>query len=215
MSDQAYVWVSSFRRSSELILGLETDRTDGSNGSPRTGLPLARSIWVGEVPPLHQLPCRIWPGREKPRDLPPLFLVRGFIFVTQEAARILECGDLGDGSLEKVAMVASETSDEIERHVFCWVLGNTKSALDLAASRLEHVVTDAPCRPYGFLPNRPRDGDVRVDEMALWGPDVWYDPALRDGVFLGRKLGDALEAAGLARAFHIHKAPVQVPLVKV
>lgn len=210
MPDRHYVWVSSFRKDSGLILGFKTDRTDGTTGSSKAGLSVARSIWVGEVPPPDQLPERIWPGREGRRSLSPLFIVRGFIFVTHDAARILERFDLGGGRLREVAVLASEDATEIDETVFCWVFGNKKSALDLACSRLEHLVTDAPGEPYGFLPAGVTDGDIRVREEALSGPDVWYDPALIDALFLGRRLGEELEAAGLAKAFRLHRAPVEL-----
>ena len=208
MSDRDFVWVSSFRKAAELILGLETDRTGGSNGNPKKGLPVARSVWVGEVPPLDELPCKIWRVREIPHTLPPLFIVRGFIFVTHEAARVLERFDLGEGRLEKVAVTASEEASKIDQTVFCWVFGNRKSALDMASSRLDHVVTDAPGDPYAFLPANVADDDIRVRKEAMSGPEVWYDPALNDAVFFGRRLGDALQAAGLAKDFRLHRAPV-------
>ncbi|WP_199857728.1 hypothetical protein [Erythrobacter sp. EC-HK427] len=49
---------------------------------------------------------------------------------------------------------------------------------------------------------------IAVSRAALQGPDVWLDDGLFKSLFMSRRLGDALEAAGLKETPFLYKARV-------
>jgi hypothetical protein len=58
------------------------------------------------------------------------------------------------------------------------------------------------------LPTIKKDDQLAVSPAAFDGPDVWVDPLLFKSVFLSGALGDALDAAGLRRAFDLFRCRV-------
>ena len=51
-------------------------------------------------------------------------------------------------------------------------------------------------------------GLMAVSAAALGGPDVWVDPTLFKSVFVSGRLGDALDEAGLRKAFRLYRSRV-------
>ena len=162
--------------------------------------------------PVECCPNRLWgeddlPAYEKrvPLDkpLPHLFEAAGQWFVSDKAARIINQFDLGSGALYPVGegVFRKDRTTRVPGDYFCWIFGNTKEAF----------LPDETPRKEAFgiggktwcMPDKPVDGDVAITRSAIVGPDVWVDPGLFKAIFLSGPLGDALQEAGMGKAFRL------------
>jgi hypothetical protein len=58
------------------------------------------------------------------------------------------------------------------------------------------------------MPVLNHDDQIAVSRAAIGGPDVWVDPTLFRSVFLSGRLGDALDQAGMRKAFLLSRCRV-------
>ena len=160
------------------------------------------------VPP-ELCPRRIWgDGSRAFNKVPDLFWAMSQWIVSERAADVMRKFDLGGGALHPVAegVFRNNGVTPLPGNYFCWIFGNTKNAFAPDASR-DIRTPDVPGL-WWKMPWKLADDDVAVSQAALAGPDVWLDMMLFKSVFLSGALGDALDHAGLRKAFRLFKCRV-------
>jgi hypothetical protein len=151
------------------------------------------------------LPQKAVEDRSRPvRRLTSLFLVNGFLCLTDTAAKVLRDHDLGKGGLFPLALFRSDGVTPIPGPFWALNFGAKKSALNSEASK-------GLDRNYQgrFVPSLSiKDDDAAVTPAALEGPDIWGDERLLRGFFVSSRLAKALHKAKLDRAFHLVRCRV-------
>ncbi|MET1112192.1 MAG: hypothetical protein ABWX67_11760 [Allosphingosinicella sp.] len=213
MSD--YVWVSNMNADSMLTKYMSSDVGERTTEQAQDGL---RIKWFGKPAPPDYGPRKIWADEihederaMRPKYTPePLFDADGFWIVCSKAAEILRGFDLGGGTLNRVSegVWAPDPAVRDPDEWFCWTFGNAKKAF-LQAHSPQAPGRDGPeLRDVCNMPFAMADDVIAVSADATRGPDVWIDRGLARSVFLSRALGDALDSAGLGKAFRIYRARV-------
>lgn len=150
-------------------------------------------------------PRQIWSTRPGSLDrLPHVFLVNGDWIVSGEATEIFRRFDLGDGALCPVGVLQSDKTTPAKGNWFTWSIGNRKSAFSEADSPATSAMAGVG-RSLCLIPTISKDDDIVVSASALTGPDIWVDPTLFKSIFVSGPLGEALTAAGLAKAFRLFR----------
>jgi hypothetical protein len=146
------------------------------------------------------LPQRAIEDRGRPvRSLPALFMVNGFLCVTDKAAQVLRDHDLGKGGLYNLELFRSDGQTPITGPFWALNFGEKKSALNLAESKgLARSPQDRFSPSLLIQPD-----DVAVTAAALQGADLWGDEKLVSGFFVSPKLAKALFKAKLDKAFYL------------
>jgi hypothetical protein len=161
----------------------------------KDGLPMAR----------EDCPQRIWSTRAGSLErLPGVFLVNGYWIVSGEAADIMRRFDLGAGAFFPVEILLSDKSTPAPGSWFVWSIGNRKTAFREADSPAARAMAGVG-RSLCLIPMMPKDDDIAVSPAALDGPEIWMDKTLFKSIFVSGPLGEALTAAGLAKAFRLFR----------
>ncbi len=207
-----HVWLSNAYMDTRIKLFVETDvnaanpenaskaQQLNNNGAPVPAELCPSKIWASEgAADYDQMPAG---------SMPELFYARGHWIVSEKAAAVLRQFDLGGGALYPLreGVFGKDQKARVAGEFFTWIFGNLKRTFlpDQTANKMPFGVAGLRWN----LPWKLKDGDIAVSSAALIGPDVWLDDTLFDAIFLSQPLGDALVAAGLKRAFHLHKARV-------
>ena len=104
-----------------------------------------------------------------------LFISRGYIVVSEAAARILREFDLGQGALYPTRVTKADQQTEVGEGWYCIHFGNARESVVPEESR-----GLMPARPdVSVLASYRKAGDVAVSRNVLGGPDVWVDPRSR------------------------------------
>ncbi len=150
-------------------------------------------------------PRRIWSTRAGSLGrLPDVFLVNGYWIVSGEAADLMRRFDLGEGDFFPVEILLSDRTTPASGSWFVWSIGNKKTAFLEAHSPAARAMTGVG-RSLCLIPTMPKDDDIAVSPAALEGPDIWMDKTLFKSIFVSGPLGEALTAAGLAKAFRLYR----------
>jgi hypothetical protein len=201
------VWICDVLADQDLVLLMETDIVAQDTGRAIEAINLLKA---GKPVPADMCPKQVWGGEtaEWVKGTPDLFLANAYPIVSERAADMLRQFDLGEGALYPVdAVYQKDRTTRIPGNFFCWIFGNSKSAF--AASDSSDVRPFAgPNSGRWKMPFVHKDGQLAVSSAALRGPDVWVDPTLFKSVFVSGRLGDALDGAGLRRAFRLYRCRV-------
>lgn len=205
-----HVWISDILTDSELIVMFGSDIAEENTPQAIEGLKLLKP---GRPVPRDLCPRRVWneKGRKERTRLPHLSIINGYPIVSECAAAVLRQFDLGEGALYPIdGAFQSDRATPIDGNYFSWVFGNQKNAflpLESPNKRAFGVKVDGEYVRWS-LPILPEDDGIAVSMNGLQGPDVWVDPLLFKSVFLSGPLGDALEKAGLRKAFRLFRCRV-------
>jgi len=205
MTDTA--WISNVLADPDLVLLMETDvvAEDAQRAIETLNL-----LKAGKPVPAEMCPKRIWGGEtaEWINGTPDLFLANTYPIVSERSAEVLRQFDLGGGALYPVdEVLQKDRTTPIAGPFFCWVFGNSKSAF-AASESPEARPFAGPNSGRWKMPFVHKDDQLAVSAAALGGPDVWVDPTLFKSVFVSGRLGDALDGAGLRRAFRLTRCRV-------
>ena len=205
-----HVWISSAQQDPGLIQRVHTDLAQQDDEPDLKGQELNKK---GLPVPPELCPKKIW-GDESARTfkkMPDLFWAWSQWIVSERAADVMRRFDLGGGALHPVSegVYQRDGVTRVPGNYFCWTFGNTKSAFLPEQSRNARA-PDIPGM-WWKLPWKPADDDIAVSGSALIGPEVWLDDMLFKSVFLSGPLGDALDDAGLRKAFRLFKCRVIAP----
>lgn len=196
------VWITDVLADPDLVLMMETDIVANDTARAIEALNLLKA---GKSVPAAMCPKQVWAGEAAKLSglLPDLFLANAYPIVSERGAAVLRQFDLGGGALHPVdAVFQQDRHTQLPGTFYCWVFGNTKAAFDPDHS--------FGVRPFAGLnsgrwkmPFVHKDDQLAVSPAALTGPDVWVDPTLFKSVFVSGKLGEALDKAGLTKAFRL------------
>lgn len=202
-----YVWISGARQEAGLIQRVHTEIQSKDEKREIEGQQLNNK---GLSVPPELCPQRIWGDGSAPafKKMPDLFWAMSQWIVSERAADVMRKFDLGGGALYPVTegVYQSDGVTRVPGNYFCWIFGNTKTAFLPDASR-NLSPPDVPGL-WWDMPWKLADDDIAVSDAALVGPDVWLDKMLFKSVFLSGPLGDALDNAGLRKAFRLFKCRV-------
>ena len=202
-----HVWISGARQDSTLIKSVLTEIEAKDKKKEIDGQLLNEK---GVSVPHELCPKKIWGDGFAPafKGMPDLFWARSQWIVSERAADIIRQFNLGDGALYPVSegVFQSDGLTPLPGNFFCWIFGNTKNAFIPDLSRNMRS-PDVPGL-WWSMPWKLQDEDVAVSQAALVGPEVWLDKMLFKSVFLSGPLGDALDRAGLRKAFRLFKCRV-------
>jgi hypothetical protein len=207
MSD--YVWLSMALDDVTLIGKFHTDIVaQDVDIAIKAGTQIQR----GQPVPKAMCPKKIWCDKNSSvsKRIPRLIDAEGYWIVTAHAADILKQFDLGGGALYPVSegIFQKDQVTRVPGDYFCWIFGNVKNAFLEQHSPRAKPMSGADTRDWCKMPFDLADDDIAVSSAAQIGPDVWVDPILFQSLFVSARLGDALEAAGLRKAFRLFRCPV-------
>jgi hypothetical protein len=132
-----------------------------------------------------------------------LFISRGYIVVSEAAARILRGIDLGAGALYPVRVTLADQQTPVGEGWYCLNFGNVQQSVVREESR-----GLMQARPGVWLLSAYRKaGDVAVSRDVIDGPDIWVDPRVVGGFFVSGRLGAMIEQARLT-GFYLSKCRV-------
>jgi hypothetical protein len=160
----------------------------------------------------NMCPKKIWGDDLAPHftTIPHLTSAQSHWIVSAKAAEVLRQFDLGGGALYSVAdgIFQKDGVTRVPGDYFCWIFGNSKKAFLEQHSPAAKPMSGATTRDWCVMPSNLADKDIAVSTAALVGPDVWVDPLLFQSLFVSGRLGDALDAAGLRKAFRLFQCRV-------
>lgn len=199
------VWVSTVAMENTLVQMMSTDRTDA----------VWSAIMEARMPTAGDLPIMAW--ADSPRDnldkLPLLFSgPSGFTF-TREIAEPLLRFDLGRTFVLPMRIFLYDRKTEVhaDRHYYTMPRYEVFKALapEQSPALLPNPYEKTPTT--WSLPRPTKDGDVAVHARALDGPAIWHDPQLMSGQFFRGDVVAALEAAGVAKPWRLHRCRIVWP----
>jgi hypothetical protein len=200
------VWLSAILAESSLILMVKTD-IDQDNTA--VAIEAGKLLRAGKSVAADMSPKLIWGDEDrKPLTrLPDLFVAQSYVVVSHKAAEILRQFDLGGGALHPVEVVQGDRTTRVPGDYYTWIFGNEKQALLGEQSR--DLSQFGPVFTGRWkMPVLHHDDQIAVSRAAIGGPDVWVDPTLFRSVFLSGRLGDALDQAGMRKAFLLSRCRV-------
>lgn len=207
MSD--HVWLSTALADVGLVGKLDTDiwvqNTD-------LAVEAEKRNKRGRSVPGDMCPKKIWGDDRAPhfKTIPHLVSAQCHWIVSAQAADVLRQFDLGGGAIYPVAdgLFQKDQVTRVPGDCFCWIFGNSKAAFLEQHSPAAKPMSGADTRDWCTMPHDLADDDIAVAGAAQDGPDVWVDPRLFQSLFLSGRLGDALEGAGLRKAFRLLRCRV-------
>jgi hypothetical protein len=157
----------------------------------------------GEAPPAEAFPVAYlqkWTNTTLPKK--PVFQIFGFPIVTREAKELFEQFDIGNTQFHPTKIYEFGAKKLYPGEFFHLSLGATKRAFVPEETSPKCLIPgwDPPRYMTNFMAG---DGAVAVTEAALKGYDLWYDPDLRNSVFLSQRLVDAIVAKKWKRWFFL------------
>jgi hypothetical protein len=202
-----HVWFSDARQQTSLIMRVDTDISVNDEDKAIEGQKLNQK---GKPVPAELCPTMIWGDDTAPHfgRMPDLFYAMSQWIVSSRAADVLRQYDLGGGALYPVSggVFEKDRSTRVPGDYFCWTFGNSKNAF--LPEQSENVSPPQVPGLWWDMAWKPKDNEVAVSRAALEGPDIWLDAMLFKSIFMSGALGDALEQAGLTKAFHLHRCRV-------
>ncbi|MCU9850297.1 hypothetical protein OEZ60_20120 [Defluviimonas sp. WL0024] len=146
------------------------------------------------------LPQRAVEQLPKATRISHLFMVNGFLCMTEKAATVLRQHDLGGGGLYPLELFRHDGVTPVPGPFWALNFGQKKSAVNAAESTgIDGPYPDGKCHPKFWI----KDDELAVGAAALEGADIWGDSRSEIGFFVSPKLGAALHKAGLAKVFHL------------
>ncbi len=200
MSDIPYF--SSAFTDTTLILKLEADLVVEDNAK---AVEACHAMARGEVLRDDQFPKRIWGDMrsKQMKRLPHLFFANGWWCVSQTAQEVLARHAMGANQFSEVTILQRDRITPVLGRFFAFHFVERKETLDEAASNGLQINPYAKM-PVFNLPFVPGEGDVAVTPADNDGADLWVEQRLQRAFLVSWRLGQALEGAGLAKAFQLH-----------
>ena len=123
-----------------------------------------------------------------------IFDSRGYMVMSEAAARVLRQFNLGNGALYPVRVTLADQETPIGEGWYCLNYGNARESV-----MREHLagLMPIPDTDLYILGGYLKDGQLAVRRSALGGPHVWVDPRLLRGFFVSGRLGAAIKQAKL------------------
>ena len=178
--------------------------------SPANVVEAMRLTTTGHFLPRERFPTDNYPRKDDDqgahRKRIPQIFCNGFIFVSKESADVLRHFDLGKGALYPTRLWYPDRVTPVSGEYFYLSHGNRKNAFLPERSPNARKVYKSQDL-WTLMPN-PEDDQLAFSDIALEGPDVWWDERIMLYFFFSDRLAQALEQAGVARDWHLLRCPV-------
>ena len=133
-----------------------------------------------------------------------MFVVRG------KLAEVLSRFDLGEGGLIPFTIYQADLETPYPGEYFLLNFGARKNAVLPTESR--HLEKFSVHHQTGFqkwkVNLRSEDGDVALSPAALEGPDLWFEPAIYNKIFMSDRLAQALIEIGMGDVFRLQECRI-------
>ena len=199
---RANVWISIVQTDPDRGMWMKAEPLPGDEPYPKGFLARNES---GESLPPECFPTRLWTGGERDhKAFPDLFQGVNGLVVSQRCAEVLGRFDLGHGHLYPVQLLRRDRVTEVPSSYFYLNIGNRKTGFLADLSPCAWPVSAGGWSPPPGL----KDDEFSVSTAVLEGPDLWVDTDVWDAFFVSDRLGAALTAAKLAKAFRLRRCKV-------
>ena len=149
-----------------------------------------------------------------PLDLPPadLFTVDYSVnMVTERCAEVLRQFDLGSNAILKPCdLYATDKVTLLPDKYYLFYFDNRKDAFSFEHSvhyRVQYPMHPSHKKTHHLKPSM-KDDVISVTSGAQSGADIWCDKNLHKALFVSDALAQALKSAGVAKDWHLYRAPV-------
>jgi hypothetical protein len=165
------------------------------------GEPLARE----ELPEA----AAVWDAKsfKRAKDL---FSVGGFYCVKGKLAEALARFDLGEGGLIPFPVYQADLATPYPGEFFLLNFGCIKNSIliDRCEDATKFLVRKATGVQVYHLNDFKPEGDVVLSPRALEGPDLWFEEAVHEKLFLSDALGQALLDIGMGEVFRLTRCRI-------
>lgn len=160
----------------------------------RTDFPEAEAVWDDKRFSLR-------------RDL---FFVGPFFAVQGRLAEVLARFDLGEGGLIPFPVYQADLATPYPGEFFLLNFGCTKNTIliDRCEDARKFVVDKASGLQIWHINRSKPDGQVVLSPRALEGPDLWFEEAVHNKLFLSDALGQALLDIGMGELFRLTRCRI-------
>jgi hypothetical protein len=199
------VWVSAVRMDNTLTQMMSVDRAD----------PVWAAIKEARMPSADELPIKAWANspQETFARLPLLFSGGGGTSFTGEIAAPILKFDLDRTFALPMRIFLHDRKTEVHADRNYYTMPRYEVFQALAPEQSPALKPSRYSNPPKLwsLPRPAKDGDVAVHARALDGPAIWHDPQLMSGQFFRGDVVAALEAAGVAKPWRLHRCRIVWP----
>lgn len=160
----------------------------------RSELPEASAIWDEK-------------SFKKVKDI---FTARGIYVVRGKLAEVLSRFDLGEGGLIPFTIYQADLETPYPGEYFLLNFGARKSSvLPEQSNKVEKFSVHHETGFQKWKVNlRSEDGDVALSPAALEGPDLWFEPAIYNKIFMSDRLARALIGIGMGEVFKLQECRI-------
>ena len=186
----------------EFTIPLSPDEVHAAGRRYTQGLSLTRI----ELPEA----AAVWDERsfKKVKDL---FTAGGGVFVVRgKLAEVLSRFDLGEGGLIPFTIYKADLETPYPGEFFLLNFGARKNSILVEQSK--NVVKFSVHHETGFqkweVNSWSEDGDVALSLAALEGPELWFEPAIYNKIFMTDRLAEALIEIGMGDVFMLQECRI-------
>jgi hypothetical protein len=139
-----------------------------------------------------------------------LFFIGPFFAVKGKLAEVLSRFDLGEGGLIPFTIYKADLETPCSGEFFLLNFGAQKNTIQPEQSR--NVEKFSVHHETGFqkwdVLHRSVDGDVALSAGALEGPDLWFEPAVYNKIFMSDALAQAIMEIGMGDVFKLQECRI-------
>lgn len=139
-----------------------------------------------------------------------IFMAGPFYAVKGRLAEILSQFDLGEGGLIPFTIYKADLETPYPGEFFLLNFGCHKETVLPEQSRnvVKRGISVKTGQELWKVNSWSKEGDVVVSPAVLEGPDLWFDPAIYNKVFMSDLLVKALSEIGLKDVFHLKECRI-------
>ena len=143
------------------------------------------------------------------KNLPPAFEAGGGLNICASLADIFRRFDLGTGAVVPIQLYQFDRTTPVDANYFLVTVVDRKETFIPNESRDVLTGRYGPTPTANLsLPLQAKDGDIAVSSRACAGPDLWFDPTLRNALFMSDALATAIKESDFASIFNFVKCRV-------
>ncbi|HEY6964300.1 MAG TPA: hypothetical protein VI407_03720 [Erythrobacter sp.] len=134
----------------------------------------------------------------------------GFFVVRGKLAEVLARFDLGEGGLIPFPVYQADLATPFPGEFFLLNFGCIKNTVlvDRCEDATKFLVRKATGVQVYHLNDLKSEGEVVLSARALEGPDLWFEDAIHEKLFLSDALGQALLDIGMGEVFRLTRCRV-------
>ena len=199
------IWICDAVRDSQLIRGFWSyvNNENAATSYAENAWALVRKIEAGAPALKGELPARLFHSRQADfREKLPPFFHSSLMVINRKAADVVRSHNIGDAIISPVELYQNDQTTRISGDYFVLCPGNPTKTIDLENTK--GVKKRYPRQELYKLPLFFDDNSVITLSKGEISHDIWVDPLISGGpFFMSDRLADALENAGLRKAFRL------------